>query len=91
MKNIKFFARLGVLAVLTLLFFMYSLGFMVSKKFEVDESYWQVETPLEIQTLDEKGFELEMKSLGCAIGGCLTLATGVLYIVRKVKKIDPSV
>ena len=80
--------------MLTVICFMYMIGAMVTKKYEVDEKYWIIDRnnkfsvekrPKRIKDLDLKGSELELHAfLFVAIGFTTGIVATGLLIKRRV-------
>lgn len=75
---------------------MGTLGTMVSKKFEVDESYWHIDgdkelsaEQKEIEKLDNKGRRLDLISYAFGFGALTTFAIATGLIIKR-KKILPK-
>lgn len=73
---------------------MFALGTMVSKKYEVDESYWHIDgnkklseeqKRQEVENLDEKGKQLDYKTYALTFLALTTFITATGLIIKRKK------
>ena len=94
MKKQTLFAIIIILYLLTPVCLLSALGTMVSKKFEVDESYWRIdgnnrlsarEKEEKINSLDRKGRQMEYKAYILAFLAFVTFVTATGLLIKRNK------
>jgi hypothetical protein len=87
----------AILYLMTPICILASLGTMVSKKYEVDESYWTIDGNSNLTTeqkkvhsdaLDRKGKQMEQKAAAFIFGAFATSITATTLLIKRRKIIS---
>jgi hypothetical protein len=98
LKKTVLFTIVAILYILTPVCVLGALGTMVSKKYEVDESYWKINSnnllsaeqkAEQVKRLDRKGREMQFKAWALGFLAFVTFVTATGLLIKRNRIVAP--